>query len=56
MIACGRVMMEEGQLHAVQGVGRFIPTPCYADYVYGRINAREAVSDFWHKMEMYIKY
>ena len=32
------------QLRVTQGQGRFIPTPCYAEKVYGRIEAREVVS------------
>lgn len=32
------------QLKVTQGQGRFIPTPCNAEAVYGRIEAREVVS------------
>ncbi|XP_014681104.1 PREDICTED: dihydropyrimidinase-like isoform X2 [Priapulus caudatus] len=41
VISQGRVVLEDGQLHATRGVGRFIPTPCYSQYVYNRIQTRD---------------
>ncbi|KAL4225735.1 hypothetical protein ACF0H5_016424 [Mactra antiquata] len=41
VISGGHVVVDEGQLRVTQGQGRFIPTPCNAEAVYGRIEARE---------------
>lgn len=41
VISNGHVVVDEGQLKVTQGQGRFIPTPCNAEAVYGRIEARE---------------
>ncbi|XP_023933033.1 dihydropyrimidinase isoform X2 [Lingula anatina] len=41
VIANGRIVLEDGQLHVVQGIGRFIPTPPNAEFVYGRVAGRE---------------
>ena len=32
------------QVNVLKGLGRFIPTPCHAEPVYGRVKTREAVS------------
>lgn len=40
VISNGRVVLEDGQLHVTQGVGRFVPTPCNAELCYGRNAAR----------------
>ena len=37
----GRVVVDEGQLKVVQGMGRFIPNPPYSRYVYDRVEAAE---------------
>lgn len=42
VISNGHVVVDEGQLRVTQGQGRFIPTPCYSEPVYGRIKNREA--------------
>ncbi|KAK7099086.1 hypothetical protein V1264_003277 [Littorina saxatilis] len=37
----GHVVVDEGQLKVTQGLGRFVPTPCHSEAVYGRIKARD---------------
>ena len=39
----GRVVVEEGHVKVVQGMGRFIPNPPHSPYVYDRIVAAEKV-------------
>nr|XP_011445025.2 dihydropyrimidinase isoform X2 [Crassostrea gigas] len=41
VITNGHVVLDEGQLKVTQGMGRFIPTPCNAEMVYGRVAKRE---------------
>ncbi|KAL8614302.1 hypothetical protein ACOMHN_007640 [Nucella lapillus] len=41
VISNGHVVVDEGQLKVVQGLGRFVPTPCNAEAVYGRVKARD---------------
>ncbi|XP_078334734.1 dihydropyrimidinase-like isoform X2 [Crassostrea virginica] len=41
VITNGHVVLDEGQLKVTQGMGRFIPTPCNAEMVYGRLAKRE---------------
>ncbi|KAL3842102.1 hypothetical protein ACJMK2_020163 [Sinanodonta woodiana] len=41
VIMNGHVVLDEGQLKVTQGLGRFIPTPCNAEAVYGRVKARD---------------
>ena len=37
----GRVVVDEGDLKVVQGMGRFIPNPAYSPYVYDKVKANE---------------
>lgn len=42
VISNGRVVLDEdGKLHVIQGIGRFLPSAPFAPHVYARINARE---------------
>ncbi|XP_055996183.1 dihydropyrimidinase-like isoform X3 [Ostrea edulis] len=41
VITNGHVVLDEGQLKVTQGMGRFIPTPCNAEMVYGRVAKRD---------------
>ncbi|XP_076450648.1 dihydropyrimidinase-like isoform X1 [Babylonia areolata] len=41
VITNGHVVVDEGQLKVTQGLGRFVPTPCSAEAVYGRVKARD---------------
>ncbi|XP_076337580.1 dihydropyrimidinase-like isoform X2 [Tachypleus tridentatus] len=41
VISQGRLVVEEGQLHVTQGVGRFIAMPPYSHYVYTCISERD---------------
>lgn len=43
VISGGRVVVDEDGLHVTQGIGRFVPTPCHSDFVYGKIRARDRV-------------
>ncbi|XP_076306935.1 dihydropyrimidinase-like isoform X3 [Tachypleus tridentatus] len=43
VISQGRIVVDEGELHVSQGVGRFIATPVYSPYVYGCINQRDQI-------------
>lgn len=40
-ICQGKVVYEHGELNVVRGSGRFIPTPPYPSYMYGRILKRD---------------
>ncbi|KAJ8307619.1 hypothetical protein KUTeg_014828, partial [Tegillarca granosa] len=40
VITNGHVVLDEGQLKVTQGMGRFIPTPCYSEMAFGRIKDR----------------
>lgn len=42
VVSQGRLIMEDGELHVSQGVGRFIPTTPYSPFVYACIQQREA--------------
>ncbi|XP_045110518.1 dihydropyrimidinase-like isoform X4 [Portunus trituberculatus] len=41
VICHGRVVVEEGNVRAVSGMGKFVPTPNYSPYVYGRVQERD---------------
>ena len=41
VISNGRVVVRDGQLNVIQGVGRFLPTPVNSPYVYSRLNRLE---------------
>lgn len=43
VITNGRIVVEEGEVHVTQGVGRFIPTPPFSPYVFMKINERDKV-------------
>ncbi|XP_076371139.1 dihydropyrimidinase-like isoform X2 [Tachypleus tridentatus] len=43
VVSQGRVVVDEGELHVSQGVGRFIATPPFSQYVYACINERDQV-------------
>lgn len=43
VIVEGRVCVDECELKVVHGFGKFVETPCNADYVYGMIEDREQV-------------
>ncbi|KAL8614303.1 hypothetical protein ACOMHN_007641 [Nucella lapillus] len=40
VITNGKVVVDEGEVKVTKGSGRFIPTPCNAEAVYGRVEAR----------------
>ena len=41
VITNGRLVVEEGQLKVVQGMGRYIPTNAYSPYVYDQVRRAE---------------
>ncbi|XP_049806553.1 dihydropyrimidinase-like isoform X2 [Schistocerca nitens] len=41
VIVNGRVCVDEGDLKAVQGFGKFVPTPVYSEYVYEKVKHAE---------------
>lgn len=41
VICHGRVVVEEGNVRAVSGMGKFVPTPSHSPYVYGRVQERD---------------
>ena len=43
VISNGKVMLEDGAFNVIQGSGRFIERPCYADYVFARVKVRDGV-------------
>ena len=44
VISGGRVVVDDGDLRVVQGMGRFVPNPPHSPYVYERIKQAEEVS------------
>lgn len=44
-VFAGKVVFENGELKATQGAGKFVPTPCNAEYVYQKLNKREQLRD-----------
>ena len=41
VLSNGRVVVEEGQLKVVQGMGRYIPTGAYSPYIYDQVHQAE---------------
>lgn len=57
VICHGRVVVEEGNVRAVSGMGKFVPTPSHSPYAFGRVQERDLANapqkvcdgDFIHK-------
>ncbi|KAL5006749.1 hypothetical protein ScPMuIL_015555 [Solemya velum] len=44
VLMCGNVVVDEGQLKVTQGLGKFVPTPCNSEMVFGRVKERDRVN------------
>lgn len=45
VIVNGRVCVDEGELKAVQGFGKFVPTPTFSPFVYGSADQEDGVDE-----------
>ena len=41
VVCHGRVVVEEGEVRAISGMGKFVETPAHNPHVYGRLHERE---------------
>ncbi|XP_066952665.1 dihydropyrimidinase isoform X23 [Macrobrachium rosenbergii] len=41
VVCHGRVVVEEGEVRAISGMGKYVPTPVFNPHVYGRLEERE---------------
>ncbi|CAF0929337.1 unnamed protein product [Rotaria sp. Silwood1] len=44
-IVAGKIAYENGQLHVIQGSGKYIETTCFTDYIYQKLNKREQLRE-----------
>ena len=61
VILRGRVMLDEGEIKAIQGYGRYIPLSPYPVHVYDKIKSRPILGkiclkeDSWDILQIYFK-